>query len=65
MNLTLVGLSHQSTPIAVRERAFVPLPEAAELARELAGEGEAVCLSTCNRNELYLVGDARSPRSVT
>ena len=36
MNLTLVGLSHQSTPIAVRERAFVPLPEAGELARELA-----------------------------
>ena len=48
MNLTLVGLSHQATPIAVRERAFVPLPQAAELARELAAEGEAVCLSTCN-----------------
>jgi glutamyl-tRNA reductase len=61
MTLTLVGLSHQSTPVAVRERAFVPLPEAAELARELAVDGEAVCLSTCNRTELYLVGaDAES-----
>jgi len=63
VNLTLVGLSHQSTPIAVRERAFVPLPEAAELARELTGEGEAVCLSTCNRTELYLVGDAAESRA--
>jgi glutamyl-tRNA reductase len=57
VNLTLVGLSHQATPIAVRERAFVPLPQAGELARSLAIGGEAVCLSTCNRTELYLVGD--------
>jgi glutamyl-tRNA reductase len=64
MNLTLVGLSHQSTPIAVRERAFVPLPEAAQLARELAAEGEAVCLSTCNRTELYLVGDDAESRAL-
>src|SRR6185503_16490944 len=40
MTLTLVGLSHQSTPVAVRERAFVPLPEAAELASMVPGEGE-------------------------
>ncbi len=56
MSLTLVGLSHQSTPVAVRERAFVPLEHAGELARSLAAEGEAVCLSTCNRTELYVVG---------
>jgi glutamyl-tRNA reductase len=64
MMLTLVGLSHQSTPVAVRERAFVPLPEAAELARELAGDGEAVCLSTCNRTELYLVGPEAQARAL-
>ena len=64
MTLTLVGLSHQSTPVAVRERAFVPLSEAAELARSLAGEGEAVCLSTCNRTELYLVGADAAPRAL-
>jgi glutamyl-tRNA reductase len=63
-NLILVGLSHQSTPIAVRERAFVPLPEAAALARELAGDGEAVCLSTCNRTELYLVGPDAEARAL-
>ncbi len=64
MNLTLVGLSHQSTPIAVRERAFVPLSEAAALARELAAAGEAVCLSTCNRTELYLVGPDAEERAL-
>jgi glutamyl-tRNA reductase len=64
MNLTLVGLSHQATPIAVRERAFVPLPRAAELAAELATDGEAVCLSTCNRTELYLVGADAARRAL-
>jgi glutamyl-tRNA reductase len=62
--IALVGLSHQSTPIEVRERAFVPLPQAAALARDLAGEGEAVCLSTCNRTELYLVGADAEPRGL-
>ncbi len=64
MNLTLVGLSHQSTPVAVRERAFVPLDEAGRLARELADSGEAVCLSTCNRTELYLVGSDAEARGL-
>jgi glutamyl-tRNA reductase len=64
VNLTLVGLSHQSTPIAVRERAFVPLAEAAALARDLAADGEAVCLSTCNRTELYLVGPDAEARAL-
>jgi glutamyl-tRNA reductase len=65
MTLTLVGLSHQATPIALRERAFVPLPQAAELSRELADGGEAVCLSTCNRTELYLVGGDAEQRGLT
>jgi glutamyl-tRNA reductase len=64
VTLTLVGLSHQATPVAVRERAFVPLERAGELARELAAEGEAVCLSTCNRTELYLVGDDAERRGL-
>ena len=64
MTLTLVGLSHQGTPVAVRERAFVPLPQAGELAASLAGEGEAVCLSTCNRTELYLVGEDAEQRAL-
>jgi glutamyl-tRNA reductase len=62
--LTLVGLSHQGTPVAVRERAFVPLPQAGELAAALAEDGEAVCLSTCNRTELYVVGPDAERRAV-
>jgi glutamyl-tRNA reductase len=64
VTLTLIGLSHRATPVAVRERAFVPLPEAAELARSLAAEGEAVCLSTCNRTELYIVGEDAERRGL-
>jgi glutamyl-tRNA reductase len=64
MTLTLVGISHQGTPVAVRERAFVPLEQAAELAASLAEGGEAVCLSTCNRTELYLVGPEAERRAL-
>jgi glutamyl-tRNA reductase len=62
--LTLVGLSHRGTSVAVRERAFVPLSQAGELAASLATEGEAVCLSTCNRTELYLVGEDAEERAL-
>ena len=64
MTLTLVGLSHQGAPVAVRERAFVPLEQARELAAALALDGEAVCLSTCNRTELYVVGEEAGPRAL-
>jgi glutamyl-tRNA reductase len=55
MRLVLVGTSHHRAAIELRERVALPREEAAELARRLAGDdGEAVCLSTCNRTELYL-----------
>jgi len=54
MKLSLVGLSHHVAPVELRERVTLDLDRAAELARSL---GDAVCLSTCNRTELYLVGD--------
>ncbi len=59
MNLLLVGVSHRVAPVELRERVALTEEEAAALAEQLAAEtGEAVCLSTCNRTELYLVGDA-------
>jgi glutamyl-tRNA reductase len=59
VKLLLVGISHRVAPVELRERVALNGDEAAALARELAGEeGEAVCLSTCNRTELYLSGDA-------
>jgi glutamyl-tRNA reductase len=59
VTLTLVGLSHHVAPVELRERVTLDAAAAAELARTL---GDAVCLSTCNRTELYLTGedDARA-----
>jgi glutamyl-tRNA reductase len=55
MRLVLVGISHHRAPIELRERVALDSAGAAALAAELArGGGEAVCLSTCNRTELYL-----------
>ena len=55
--LRLVGLSHRVAPVELRERVALDLEEASALSRSLAAAGgEAVCLSTCNRTELYLVG---------
>jgi glutamyl-tRNA reductase len=51
--LTLVGLSHRVAPVELRERVILDLDEAAAFARALA---PAVCLSTCNRTEVYLAG---------
>jgi glutamyl-tRNA reductase len=63
--LSLIGVSHHSAPLEVRERVAFEPEAAAELARELAGdEGEAVCLSTCNRTELYVAGPGAERRAV-
>ena len=53
-HLVLVGLSHRVAPVEIRERVALDLEAAAALAAEL---GEAVCLSTCNRTELYLAAE--------
>ena len=61
MQLTAVGLNHQTAPLSIREKlafAAASLPEAVRnLARSNAAT-EAVILSTCNRTELYCVGDS-------
>ncbi len=58
MTLVLVGTSHRLAPVEVRERVAFGEKEAAEVARSLAADGwEAVCLSTCNRTELYLAAE--------
>lgn len=59
MNLLLIGTSHRLAPVEIRERVAVDPKGAAELAARLAGDGEAVCLSTCNRTEVYLAAPDR------
>ena len=54
MHLVLVGTSHHHAPVELRERVALDREHSHEVAREL---GEAVCLSTCNRTELYVVAD--------
>jgi glutamyl-tRNA reductase len=54
LRLSLVGISHHVAPVELRERVALEPDRAAALAREL---GDAVCLSTCNRTELYLAGE--------
>ena len=62
MTVVLVGTSHHHAPVEVRERVALDLDAAARLARQLATGREAVCLSTCNRTEIYLAaGGAGAP----
>jgi glutamyl-tRNA reductase len=56
--LTLVGVSHATADIEVRERlAHAPheIPATLAALRHETGAREAVLLSTCNRTEIYLI----------
>lgn len=60
MNLLVLGINHNSAPLELRERvAFVPESMEAALQGALAipNVDEVAILSTCNRTELYLVGE--------
>lgn len=59
-HLFLLGASHQTAPLAIRERIAVAPERLAEMhqrLRELEGVRECLVLNTCNRLELYAVGD--------
>jgi glutamyl-tRNA reductase len=56
MPLIVIGLSHHSSPVTVRERFAFPdatIPAALEKLRQTGIVSEAVILSTCNRVEIY------------
>jgi glutamyl-tRNA reductase len=60
MPLIVIGLSHHSSPVTVRERfAFADgaIPEALQKLRATGIAAEAVILSTCNRVEIYAASD--------
>ncbi len=59
--IVVVGLSHKSAPVEVREKLAVPAEELPQVLRALTHDpyvGEAMFLSTCNRVEAYV-----SPRA--
>lgn len=67
MNLSVVGVSHKTAPLEVRERlAFAPAEHRLALAslRRLDGVTECLLLSTCNRTELYLAASGVVPTSL-
>ena len=68
MALIVVGASHRTAPIGVRERFAHSASEvrpALERVMALSGAREAAMLSTCNRTEFYLVeGDADAAPAV-
>lgn len=56
VHLLALGLSHESAPIRIRERAAVTTDRLGDALRELTTENaveEAAILSTCNRTEIY------------
>ena len=56
MSLVVIGLSHRSSPVGVRERfafAEARIPGTLHSLRESGLADEAVILSTCNRVEVY------------
>jgi glutamyl-tRNA reductase len=62
--LFLVGLSHKSAPIEVRERVALSgeaLKGALVELKSIEGVREALVVSTCNRVEVYVQADADAP----
>lgn len=62
--LLLLGASHHTAPLAVREKLAIDAARAEELARRLRttpGVREFALLNTCNRVELYTVADGAEP----
>jgi glutamyl-tRNA reductase len=60
MNVVVIGLSHHSSPVELRERfafAEAKIPDALKSLRESGIAGEAVIVSTCNRVEIYAASE--------
>ncbi|MDR5639891.1 MULTISPECIES: glutamyl-tRNA reductase [unclassified Thermosynechococcus] len=58
MNIAVIGLSHKTAPVDVREKLSVPEDVRERALQHLCGYAhiqEATILSTCNRLEIYIV----------
>jgi len=64
MQLLLVGISHKTAPVELRERIDLQTREPGAVLRALAERGcahEAAVVSTCNRAEIYVACDEADP----
>ena len=59
MTLSVVGLSHATASLEIRERFAISETQVESVAREIVQDehDEAIVLSTCNRVEFYVTGD--------
>ncbi|HEX2716210.1 MAG TPA: glutamyl-tRNA reductase [Gemmatimonadaceae bacterium] len=67
MALTVVGVSHRTAPLPLRERIVVSATETRRTLADLladSGAREALVISTCNRTEFYVAGAADPAPSV-
>ena len=61
MKFVVLGLSHKSAPLDIREQVFIPETGVGECVRRLIDHDlieSGVLLSTCNRTELYAIASA-------
>lgn len=70
MNIAVIGLSHKTAPVQVREKLSIPETQIENAITQLCGgtyTQEAAILSTCNRLEIYVVTNEMQPgiREVT
>jgi glutamyl-tRNA reductase len=64
LHLLLVGISHRTAPVELRERVDFQARDLAAALRALSQRGsarEAVVVSTCNRAEMYVACDDAEP----
>src|SRR5712692_10014533 len=64
MLLSVIGLSHKTAPLEVREHVALAIPEYPSVLtrlRALPEVPESLLLSTCNRTEVYLVSSDDPP----
>jgi glutamyl-tRNA reductase len=58
MNIAVVGLSHKTAPVEIREKLSIPTPQVEAAIAQLRSYPhieEVTILSTCNRLEIYVV----------
>ncbi|WP_414754957.1 glutamyl-tRNA reductase [Anabaena sp. CCY 9910] len=58
MNIAVVGLSHKTAPVEIREKLSIPEPQTESAIAQLTSYphiDEVAVLSTCNRLEIYIV----------
>ena len=68
MSLSVVGISHHTAPVAIRERLAFPAESLSDALRGLAATPDingCAIVSTCNRTELFTSSDGPVTRLVT